>query len=66
MIGAHYTTDARLIMSVTLDGEESTVDRYMAELKQFLNSDIGFVYGANFPAFEDGADFVRLAHEADN
>jgi hypothetical protein len=66
MVGAHFTTDARLVMSVTLDGDEATVDRYLAELKQVLHSNIGFIYGAVFPPFQDGADFERLAHEANN
>jgi hypothetical protein len=63
MVGAHFLTDARLVMSVTLNGTDATVDKYLAQLKHLLHSEVGFIYGANFPCFQDGADFERLAQE---
>jgi hypothetical protein len=57
MVGAHFTTDGELIMSLTLPGDDVKEEKYLEDLKRTLNSDTGVIYYNCFPDFKDGADF---------
>ena len=57
VVGAHFTTDGELIMSLTLHGDGMKEKKYLEDLKKTLNSDSGMISYNWFPDFEDGADF---------
>jgi hypothetical protein len=57
MVGAHFTSDGTLIMSLTLPGDEVKEVAYLEDLKGTLSSDTGVIYYNCFPDFKDGADF---------
>jgi hypothetical protein len=57
MVGAHFTSDGALIMSLTLPGDEVKEVAYLEDLKRTLSSDTGVIYYNCFPDFKDGADF---------
>jgi len=59
MVGAHFTTDSHLIMSLTVSGDGSKEGKYLELLKSILNSTIGVIYYNLFPGFKDGEDFKR-------
>lgn len=58
MVGAIITEDDKLIMSLTVDGNDETKSRYFEELKCILNSDIGVISYVNPAYYENGQDFV--------
>jgi hypothetical protein len=57
MVGAHFTTDGELIMSLTLPCDDVKEEKYLEDLKRALNSETGVIYYNCFPDFKDGADF---------
>ncbi len=59
MVGAFFTDDNKLIMSltVTADGKLETI--YLDRLKTLLDSDIGVISYTGPPLFDDGADFIK-------
>jgi hypothetical protein len=59
MVGAYFTIDGYLIMSLTLDGDEKKEVVYLEDLKRTLNSDVGVIYYNCFPQFENGEDFQK-------
>ena len=58
MIGAIITEDGKLIMSLTIDGNEETENKYFKKLKNILNSDIGVISYINPADYENGQDFI--------
>ena len=58
-IGAEFTSDGRLIITITLNGTEAVADKYLLKLKSFLDSECGFIsFGApgNYVTAEDFAN----------
>lgn len=58
MVGANITNDDKLIISLTVDGDEKTEKKYFQKLKEILNSTIGVVSYINPVSYENGLDFV--------
>ena len=58
MVGANITNDDKLIMSLTIDGNEQTETKYFNRLKDFLNSDIGVISYINPVKYDNGQDFI--------
>ncbi len=58
MVGAIITEDDKLIMSLTIDGNEETKNKYFAKLKSILNSDIGVISYINPVDYANGHDFI--------
>lgn len=58
MVGANITNDDKLIISLTIDGDEKTEKKYFQKLKEILNSTIGVVSYINPASYENGLDFV--------
>jgi len=58
MVGAIITEDDKLIMSLTIDGNKETENKYFEKLKNILNSDIGVVSYINPADYENGHDFI--------
>lgn len=59
MVGAFFTTDEQLIISLTLPANGEHEIAYLAKLKALLGSDVGVISWPNPPVFDDGADFIR-------
>lgn len=59
MVGANITSDNQLIMSLTLDGTEEDFEYHFLKLKALLKSEIGICFYVEYPAFEDGVDFIK-------
>lgn len=59
MVGAFFTTDERLIISLTLHSDGARESKYLARLKALLGSDVGVISYTDPPPFDDGADFIR-------
>lgn len=59
MVGAVITSDNQLIMSLTVDGDDQTIDRYFNQLKTFLQSPVGVITHFNPADYEDGLDFIE-------
>lgn len=59
MIGAFFTSDGMLIMSLTLDPIIKIEQEYLEELKKLLNSEIGVITNINPPEFENGKEFIN-------
>jgi len=59
MAGAHFTSDAHLIFSLTIQADGTKEERYFKELQSLLSSEVGVVYYNLLPEFEDGEDFRR-------
>jgi hypothetical protein len=59
MVGAFFTSDGFLIMSVTIDGNEAEAQRCLNNLKACTKSDVGVISYINPPDFEDGRDFFN-------
>ncbi len=62
-VGADFTSDKHLIMTITLDGTEDLAVKYLSKLKSFLGSDCGFIcFG--FPGnYKTGAEFEQISAE---
>ncbi|WP_156140829.1 hypothetical protein [Sporocytophaga myxococcoides] len=58
MVGANITEDDKLIMSLTIDGNEETESKYFEKLKNILNSDIGVISYINPVEYNNGQDFI--------
>ncbi len=58
MVGAIITEDDKLIMSLTIYGNEETANKYLEKLKSVLNSDIGVISYINPADYENGLDFI--------
>jgi hypothetical protein len=58
MVGAIITEDDKLIMSLTIDCNKETENKYFEKLKNILNSDIGVVSYINPADYENGHDFI--------
>jgi hypothetical protein len=59
MVGANITSDNQLIMSLTLDGTEVGFEEHLLKLKKLTKSEIGACFYVQYPAFEDGTDFIK-------
>ena len=59
MVGAFFTSDNYLIMSLTFPADGKIEYEYLKELKGLLNSKIGIVSYNSLPDFSDGADFLN-------
>lgn len=59
MVGAFFTTDEHLIISLTLHADGERESTYLAKLKALLGSDVGVISYTDPPPFDDGADFIR-------
>jgi hypothetical protein len=59
MVGAFFTTDAKLIISLTVKADGTIEDKFLEKLKNLLNSKIGTISYVNPPEFEDGNDFMN-------
>lgn len=57
MVGAHFTSDGHLLLSLTLPGNERDENQCLAQMKALLDSSIGLIWYNSFPEFRDGADF---------
>jgi hypothetical protein len=57
MVGANITADDKLIMSLTIDADESTATKFFVRLKDLLNSKIGVISYVNPADYESGKDF---------
>lgn len=63
MLGANITEDDKLIISLTIDGDEETGKRYFERLKEFLGTEIGVVTYVDPAEYGNGQDFVlRYSH----
>jgi hypothetical protein len=60
MVGAHFTSDAQLIISLTVDGDGTIEENLFLDLKQLLQSETGFMSYNYFPEFKNGAAFQAL------
>jgi hypothetical protein len=68
MVGAHFTADGMLVVSVTVEArtdqakaKESPLrlgSSTLAELQAVVGSEVGLVSYSVFPEFEDGRDFI--------
>jgi hypothetical protein len=58
MIGAFFTEDGHLIISLTIPADGEVEHKCLAKLKTLLLSDVGVISYTNPPSFEDGADFI--------
>jgi hypothetical protein len=58
MIGANITDDDRLIISLTMDGDDATAKKHFAQLKDLLNSKIGTISYINPADYNNGQDFI--------
>jgi hypothetical protein len=54
-----FTSDAQLVMSLTLRANGIKEGWYLQQLKQILHSEVGIINYALLPEFEDGEDFKR-------
>jgi hypothetical protein len=59
MVGAFFTQDGCLIMSLTLPADGERENLYLTRLKAMLHSDTGVISYTNPPPFDDGADFIK-------
>ena len=59
MVGANFTGDNHLIISLTFDGTEETEKKYFKKLKSFLNSEIGVISYLNPAEYISGEDFIN-------
>ncbi len=60
MVGAYFTTDGQLIISLTVEGNGEIEGKLFAELKQILHSETGLISYNFFPKFKEGAGFKAL------
>jgi hypothetical protein len=58
MVGAIITEDDKLIMSLTIDGNDEKENKYFEKLKNTLNSDIGVISYFNPADYNNGQDFI--------
>lgn len=58
MVGANITEDDKLIMSLTVDGNDETENKYFGKLKNILKSDIGVISYINPTDYDNGQDFI--------
>jgi hypothetical protein len=58
MIGAIITEDDKLIISLTIDGNEKTENKYFERLKTVLNSEVGVISYINPADYENKQDFI--------
>jgi len=59
MVGAFFTEDGHLIMSLTIPADGVVEFEYLAKLKALLHSNAGVISYTNPPSFDDGADFIN-------
>jgi hypothetical protein len=59
MVGALFTKDKQLIISLTLAADGKIEKTVLKELKKLLGSKIGVINYFNLPEFEDGRDFKK-------
>lgn len=59
MIGARFTSDRQLIISLTLNADNIKEIVYFEALKALLNSKVGVVFYNMLPPFSDGEDFRK-------
>ena len=60
MVGAHFTSDAQLIISLTVDGDGTIEEILFLDLKQLLKSETSLMSYNYFPEFNNGATFKAL------
>ncbi len=58
MVGEIITDDDKVIISLTIDGNAETENKYFEKLKKILNSDIGVISYINPADYENGLDFI--------
>jgi len=59
MVGADILSDDKLVISLTVDGNNETEQKYYLELKKLLKSDIGVISYVNPPEYDSGQDFIE-------
>ncbi|HYF01928.1 MAG TPA: hypothetical protein VEC36_01020 [Patescibacteria group bacterium] len=59
MVGANITTDDKLVISLTFDGNSETKFKYFQALKNLLNSEIGVITYVNPAEYKNGEDFIK-------
>lgn len=64
MVGANITDDDKLIMSLTIDGNDSILANYYERLKALINSKIGTISYVNPAEYENGQDFITKFGQA--
>lgn len=58
MVSANITKDDKLIVSLTIDGNEDSEKMYLGKLKELLQSNIGVISYVNPADYDNGQDFV--------
>lgn len=66
MVGANITEDDKLIMSLTVDGNDETENKYFGKLKNILKSDIGVISYINPTDYDNGQDFIAKYEQKSN
>jgi hypothetical protein len=56
-VGAYFTSDEQLILSVTVLGDGQKEETYFNDLKTILHSSVGLISYNQIPDFKDGEDF---------
>jgi hypothetical protein len=57
MVGAIFTCDGGLVMTITVPSRDKLPEHYLVQLKQALNSMIGVMWYHDPPPFADAKDF---------
>lgn len=58
MVGANITNDDKLIISLTLDGNEGTATSYLNRLKAVWESTVGVISYTDPVEYDNGEDFI--------
>lgn len=56
-VGAYFTTDGQLILSLTILGDGQKEQTCLNDLKTILQSEVGLISYNQFPPFKNGEDF---------
>lgn len=61
MVGAYFTKDGMLIMSITMGADGKKEELMLHELQGLLNSEVGMITYNSLPNVGSGEEFKRLA-----
>lgn len=61
-VGAHFTNDGQLIISVTTKADGNREQLILNRLQSLLNSSISLISYTEFPSFENGVHFIEMAN----